>query len=381
MFKKKFLKNGTDSPKASAKSKKKVRRTQLLVFLVLFILAEIVLRLLGYKPGVLNDHYYQPGEVSYLPILYADEMGITHHKTKEFFYEDQVMNEEGFFSDVPYTKRAMDSLRRAGKKVVFLVGDSYASGCCPGSYEMSFAYLLNQSEEYEVLNFGVGGTDPLHYELVVKKYLPMLEPDLIVVPVYFGNDIMPYDRTPKPFIPVCYPVDEGHWMSSEPYFNLRKPNTYFKNFEEAKDFYYTYYSLRSDESNWFERTIAHSIILTRIYLYAKIKLGEIGQGDKRYIPPKEPPFSYNHLKAIDDFCAENTTPVVFTAIESPVDISGGVNSRKQYHYVFNELKWSYPKTISLDDYDGSHIGAHYNEAGQKKYTDFLRPKIEKMLYP
>jgi hypothetical protein len=357
----------------------KVFRIRLQIFIALFIVVEIVLRIMGYKPGVADDFYYNSGDLVHDNILFGDEMGITHHRSSGRFLNDQQINKEGYFSEIEFTMEAMDSLRKRGKKVVLLVGDSYTQGCCPDSYTKSFAYRINQSDDYEVLNFGVGGTDPLHYELVVKKYLPLLKPDLVLVAVYLGNDRMAYDRTPKPFVPVCYPVKNGPWLSSEAYINLAPANTYFKSFEEACEFFFTYYSLRGKNAKWYEKIIKHSIILSRIYLHFKIQAAEKDMASKLYRSPEKPPFTYNHLKEIQRFCGTNSTPVVFAAIESPEDMTNQVNSRKEYGYFFNEIKWHLPEGIQLDDYDGLQHGNHFTASGHGKFAKFLKPLIQKAL--
>lgn len=358
------------------KRRRKIRRTQALIFLGLFLIAEVVLRIVGYKPGVAQNFYYQSGEVIYDSILYADELGITHHVQGGTFIYDAPVNKEGFFSEVEYTKEAMDSIRAQGKKIIMLVGDSFTAGCCPDSYNSSYAYLLNKSDEYEVLSFGVGGTDPLHYELVVDKYLPILEPDLVAVTVYLGNDDMLYDRTAKPYIPVCYPVKNGPWLSSEAYINLRPADTHFKNFQEAKKFFYSYYSLRSEESNWFEKIIRNSIIITRGYLKAKMLISHWRMADELGQFDDKPPYSYNHLNGIHSVCKEANVPVVFTAIPSPVDLAQEINLKEQYGHMFNQLIWSSPENISIDDYDGLTTGNHYTASGHQKFAEFLRDKIQ-----
>lgn len=354
-------------------------RIRLTVFAVLFLLVEIVLRIIGYKPGVAQNFYYQHGDVVYDSILYADETGITHLIDNAKFFNHQIINKQGFHSEVEFTPQAMDSIRAAGKKIVLLVGDSYTQGSAASSYKKCFAYLLNKTGKYEVLNFGIGGTDPLHYELVVKKYLPLLKPDLVAVAVYLGNDEMPYDRTAKPFIPVCYPVKHGHWLSSEAYVNLRPPNTYFKNFDEAKDFFYTYYSLNGENATWYERIIRPSVILSRIYLYFRIRNAENNMVYDKELLPENPPFTYNHLKGIQTFCDSLQTPVVFGVIPSPLDLQDKKNIRKNYAHFFGELDWKCITNVNGTDYDGSSIASHFVNSGHAKFAKFLEKLIDQKL--
>lgn len=357
----------------------RVFKIRLLTFTLLFILAEIVLRIAGFKPGVLHNFYYQKGPVLYDSILYADEMGISHHVPGTFLFKNQKINDEGYFSDIQFTKEAIDSIKLSGKKIVMLVGDSYAEGCCADEYKNSYAGLLSHHPSFELLNFGVAGTDPLHYLLVVKKYVPILKPDLVLVNVYLGNDKMFYNRTPKPFIPVCYPVKNGAWLSSEAPIYLAPANTYFKNFNEVKSFYYTYFSLRSDQSTFFEKLIRPSIFLSRIYLYLKIKFKTRSMRYKRFNTPERPPYTYENLRQIQVYCKLFNTRVVFTSIPSPGDVIKKVDVRKKYDFLFNEIQWKTIDGLTPKDYDGRSDGNHFKNSGHKKYAIFLEDIILKEL--
>ncbi|MDX2362337.1 MAG: SGNH/GDSL hydrolase family protein [Crocinitomicaceae bacterium] len=357
------------------KEKRKIWRWRLVIFLAFFLLAEIVLFIMGHRPGVMENQYYQYGAAQYDSVLYADEMGITHHSPEGRFYPNQTVNKEGFMGKIEFTPEAMDSIRSLGKKIVLLVGDSYTSGCCVDDHEKAFASLLAESDEYVVLNFGVGGTDPLHYELVVKKYLPLLKPDLVAVVAYLGNDEMSYDRTAKPFVPVCYPIKNGPWLSSEAPIYMAEEDTYFKNFEEAKKFYYSYYSLRSSESSFFEKLIRPSIILSKLYLYAKVRWHHHNVHEQLFSPPENPPYSYNHLKEIMNFCQTNDTEVMYAAIPSPKNVENNEDVYKKYDYFFNEIPWETPNDLTIEDYDGREDGNHFNNAGHLKFTEFIHPLI------
>ena len=59
-------------------SRLKVWKTRMVIFLVLFLIAEVGLRLVGYKAGVIEDFYYHHGAVEHDSLLYADEVGISH---------------------------------------------------------------------------------------------------------------------------------------------------------------------------------------------------------------------------------------------------------------------------------------------------------------
>jgi colanic acid/amylovoran biosynthesis glycosyltransferase len=363
------------SKNQTVESKLTVWKYRVLVFFVLFFIAEIGLRSVGSKSGVIEDFYFHSGTLEYDSILYADEVGITHLTMDAQIINNNIINTEGFLSKREYTQKSMADLRKSGKKIVMLVGDSYTQGCCADSYNESFAYLLNESEEYEVLNFGIPGADPVQYRLIVEKYAPLLQPDLIIIAVYGGNDILEYDRTAKPFIPLAYPVKSGPWLNSEGPIYLTESGTYFKNFEEAKAHYFDYFSLWSNQSSFTERIIRNSVILSRPYMKWKTKkrFKEI----KHHVKTSaHPPFSQEQLLRIFKRSEELKIPVVFSLIPSPNDINKRENVTKKYGFLFGDLPWISPKGLVLDDYDGMQDANHFNSKGHRKFAYFLQKLIE-----
>ncbi|NVK65505.1 MAG: glycosyltransferase [Flavobacteriales bacterium] len=364
---------------ATKEGRLSVWKKRLAVFAVLFILAEIGLRFVGYNPGVIEDYYFHKGEVVYDSILYADEVGITHIVPGAQLITDGEVNTEGFMSAVEFSQESVEAIRASGQKIVMLIGDSYTQGCCADSYNASFAQLLNQSEEYAVLNFGIPGADPVQYRLIVEKYAPLLKPDLILVAVYGGNDILEYDRTAKPFIPLSYPIKNGPWLNSEGPIYLTKQGTYFKNFNEAKEHYFDYFSLWGEENTFFEKTIRYSVILSRPYMKWKTKQRYEEIKDQM---PKElegQPYSNQNLTELNTFAKTLEIPVQFTLIPSPSDVQSKVDLKKKYHFVFSGLPYSTPENMTPEDYDGLADANHFNNVGHRKFADFLTTLIEPTL--
>lgn len=357
-------------------SKFSIWKKRLMVFLVLFVMAELGLRLVGFQPGVIEDFYYHRGEVEYDSLLYADEVGITHAVPGVQLIVGGEVNSQGFVSTIEYTPESVEAIHKSGKKVVMLIGDSYTQGCCADNVNASFAQLLNQSDDFVILNFGIPGADPVQYRLIVEKYAPILQPDLILVAVYGGNDALEYDRTAKPYVPLSYPIKKGPWLNSEGPIYLTKQGTYFKNFEEAKAHYFEYFSLWGDEASFFEKTIRYSVILSRPYLKWKTK--------RQYerIKPQMPKslerqtYSYQNLASLDSTARNLKIPVVFSLIPSPSDVQTKVDLTKKYDFIFEQLDYHFPSNLTVSDYDGLADANHFNNAGHKKFADFLETLID-----
>lgn len=354
-------------------------KKRLIVFTVLFLIAEIGLRFIGYKPGVIEEFYYYRGEVVYDSLLYGDEVGITHAISGSVTISNGEINSQGFFSENEFTPESMEAIRKSGKKIVMLIGDSYTQGCCADNYNLSFADLINQSDDYEVLNFGIPGADPVQYRLIVEKYAERLKPDLIFVAVYGGNDILEYDRTPKPFVPLSYPIKNGPWLNSEGPIYLTKQGTYFKNFNEAKEHYFEFFSMWSDDANFFEKTIRYSVILSRPYLKWKTKqrFKEVESQMPKNLDRQ--PYSKQNLTQLRGRADELKIPVHFALIPSPSDVSSKLNLRKKYNFVFGQNTYDVPENLTIEDYDGVSDGNHFNNVGHRKYASFIKEIIERKL--
>lgn len=68
---------------------------------------------------------------------------------------------------------------KSTKKKVFFIGDSYTA-CIEVSNEKSFYNLIKDSLDIEVFAYGHAGFSTLQQFMVFEKYLPIIQPDLVV---------------------------------------------------------------------------------------------------------------------------------------------------------------------------------------------------------
>lgn len=349
-------------------NRKNTWKIRALIFFILLCMMEIGLRMAGYKPGVLINWAYVKGEPQNDSILYGDEYGITHYVKDNSYFDTHPVNNEGFQSAIDFDSLTIDSLKKSGKKIVMITGDSYLAGCCADAYQNSFAGILSENTGYTFLNFGVGGADPVQYLLVTEKYLPVIRPDLLVTIVYLGNDIMQEDRDVIPGVPVYYHVKDGPWLASRPPANIRvSDDQYFNDFNAALNFYMDIYSLRRKNVNMAEALIRNSVILSRIYLGVRFKL----MYEKKIKPVQRPAYTYQYLEKITRLGAASGVKTLLVAIPSPGDVKNKVAVFEQYQYVFGALKWDCPHNLQVKDYDGLSNANHFNNTGHKKYADWL----------
>lgn len=372
----KILKNPGNTKNNAKAGRWKRLKIQLIVFLCLFIIAEIVLRIMGMKPGTLIDDFAAEDNPVYKPRFVSDESGINHIvANSEMLMQGTVINAQGFRSGFDYTPHIIDSIRTKTKeKIVMLIGDSFVEGCCADNVQNSFPDIVNRDPGYCVLNFGVAGTDPLQYQLIAAKYARELKPDIIVVAFYFGNDIFTYERKATPGIPLTYPFKNNKWLFSVADNNVSlQENTVLRSPREAYEFYLDNYTLKGKSRNAFEKAISYSVIFSKLYLAAEHKLKQkrwqkLCEGKESIDVAAIP---YKSLKRIKTTATDNQIPVVYIGIPAPLESEDYPKLREKYNYVFKELTWYTPDNLKIEDYDGTGVGNHFNNAGHIKYARFL----------
>jgi hypothetical protein len=355
---------------------------QLLVFLALFIVAEIVLRILGFRAGTAIDDFKPQQHPVYQQRFISDERGMNYISTseKELLMPGSSINPQGFRGNLAYTPEVMDSLRKSTRKeIIMVIGDSFVEGCCPDSVTQSFPDLLKRTGKYTILNFGVAGTDPLQYRLVAEKYVPLLKPDRVLVVSYFGNDVLIYERVPTPGIPESYPFKNNKWISpiAENYIS-EKMNYKFKDADEAFRFYMNHYTLRGENRNFFEKSISYSVIFSKLYLAIERRLHQ-RYWMKRYPHTKTVDGyeqAYAQFHAIEKLCDSLRISCIFTGIPEPTEAADLAMVRKKYQAMFKDIPWSVPAGFSVADYTGSAMANHYNTEGHKKYALFLKQILD-----
>ncbi len=79
--------------------------------------------------------------------------------------------------------------RSPGIVRVAALGDSFSVGAVP--YEDNYVLRVERSlPGVEVLNFGIAGTGPREYWQVLDSLVWKYDPDLVVVPIFVGNDVI-----------------------------------------------------------------------------------------------------------------------------------------------------------------------------------------------
>ncbi len=350
-------------------------RFQLIVFVVLFILVELILRLFGMHAGTLIDDFKVQENPVYEPRFTADEKGINYiMPTSKALMLGTKINGQGFRDNIDYTSEIVDSIRnKEGKRIVMVVGDSYVEGCCPDTVTNAFTDILGRNSKFKTLNLGVSGTDPLQYQLVVQKYAPILKPDIIVVVFYFGNDILTFERKATPYSPLTFPFKDNKWIFGvAPNHLSQKLNYSFKTAEEAYQFYIDKYTLCGANRNVFEKAMSYSVIFSKLYLlYEHRRARKLWESKGIKYNYDGFDIAHSRLSAIKKSTDSLNIETLFVGIPSPEEAANKEDLTEKYKTLFKEIKWFAPVNLTKEDYDGMNISNHFNNNGHKKYADFV----------
>ncbi|WP_298311611.1 hypothetical protein [uncultured Aquimarina sp.] len=148
----------------------------LISIVVMLAICEIVIRMI--LPQI-NDHDV---------MFQFDEKlgwGFIPNKKGSIVYDGEVnhiiqVNNDGF-RDISFDTKAEPT------KIIVL-GDSFVSNISVEDNEVFTHLIENQLENTSVYNLGVNGYGQVQEYLVLKKWAPKIEPDVIVVMIYLRND-------------------------------------------------------------------------------------------------------------------------------------------------------------------------------------------------
>lgn len=165
-----------------------------MLMIILLGALEFGVWLFGYAPGDVSPNWLNFNPVDSL-IIYDDFHvngdGLLVGNSARKGYEKWA-NSDGFntpeFTEVDTTK-----------PTVMLIGDSFTWGMSATHNDSAFANILRRQSGWNVHNLGIPAADPVQYALVAERYIPQLQPDMVMLIFFVGNDIMLHDRQAAPF--------------------------------------------------------------------------------------------------------------------------------------------------------------------------------------
>lgn len=329
--------------------------------LISLVVIEIALRKQGYKPGDMK-----PNWLNFKPV---DTLEIQHHfytNSEGLFVADSVVqnnfgiqvNSDGFRSPCFC---ALDS----NKKRVLLIGDSFTWGMSAQPVENNcYADLLRNETDFEIINTGIPAADPVQYAAIAQKYIPALKPDYVLVMFFMGNDLMMYDRPSIPGEPYCYPTNAGAILADidgKHFSNVNEAYRYV-----ANDKYYL-----KNPTNFFEKIIAKSALLSRLYSL-KYRFEEKIRYEKSV---KNTTITKKYLNKIKQVCSNNQVPVKYVLIPEIKEAGWPlVDYVKKYEDILQDTSLINDWVLFENSKDNfmDYPDAHLNNKGHRYYADKLK---------
>lgn len=345
---------------------------------------EVILRLFGLRPGVLQNRFMPVKEVVYMERFVSDTVhgGLSFNRDcSECLPDGFIINRQGYRSPYDFDAHTVDSIHELGKRVVLVLGDSYTEGCCAEPIDSSFMDIGSCKALGMVLfNAGVGSTAPLHYERILHRLLDSITPDLVVVNFYMGNDLLSPD-TVIPGVPQTFPIREYMWLSSTvpPFYWEKYGRTHFYDYTEAYDFYLDRFTLFGSNVGWVGRVVRRSVLISRTVLNLRnafylipwyVKYHDFDHGQR----------TRTILERMNVYCEERGIPIFFALIPSAEGPWDGSEPEKSFADVFDGLPHAAPdmSQFSENDFDGGSSSNHYNNSGHRKHARFLMQVVDSL---
>jgi len=266
-----------------------------------------------------------------------------------------------------------------GKKKIMLVGDSFVWGMSSKSCYNSFADIL-MSRGHLIYNLGIIGTDPAQYEAVVKKYAPIIHPDIIIVSFYEGNDYMSLPRTPKQNNPLEHFTNIG-FIDAYPLGKYLTP-------DEALSFYRKLSVIPNTKNNGFNNLCSKTLVGTLLWRFLfKIKAVKHPLYTEYYnnmnkLKSEKAIFTKPYLENINTFALQNNIDIIFSFIpEKPGynqclrDFLTENDQEKALKIIFENIQYFKPNNLKESDYEKDG-GIHFINSGSAKYANFLDSLIK-----
>jgi len=338
---------------------------QTLIVVSLFFLAEIYVRHLGYAPGDLRPNWSNFHPVDSLVVYHdfvVDSTGVLI-ANKDYFKTINI-NSNGFrapeFQNVDTTKPKL-----------LLIGDSFTWGLSAQPLDSCFADLLKAKIQSTVINTGMPSADPAQYEAIARRYIPVLKPEKVVVMFFLGNDIMSQPRATIPYQPFYYYTNAGALMADDGAVHLNSAR-------EAYDYYTHRKFFLIHPASFFEKAIAKSALLSRIYSF-RYRWTEKKEAENAIADMS---VTKKYLYSIIDICQRNNCRVQIILIPElkEADKPHGFFENR-YKGFFNDSilsRYTYIPAGNSAEYYTPYPDGHLNNRGHRFYADRIAAQIARM---
>lgn len=324
----------------------------------------------GMKPGILFTGYAYFDSLTVDQFVICDEEGINRFGRPMPWLKERQLNAQGFISPFDFDSYTADSLRKSGKILIALFGDSFMEGVSEDMHvDSAFIELLRRRHPgWALASFGVGGTGPADYARWAEKYLPVLNPHLAVVVFYTGNDIMKYDIPVTPGVPNFWSTNCG-WLESTVQKEFTGGNYLLLDTPQKAYLYYRDRFTLFGKNDLLSRYFRQSRILTSLYC-------TIFNEPKTFPVVVDSNITCHYLRKIYAAAEDAGSKFIIVVIPDDEKLEMALpENHAKYQWVFKDL-FEYvhiPTNLTSEDY--IKFNRHFNDAGNRKFSFFLESVI------
>jgi len=269
-----------------------------------------------------------------------------------------IANELGFWTASPRLPGINDEGFRSpsfdepaqGRPRVLILGDHFAYGMMARPYANSFADRLRQAG-YQVFNLGVPDTGPRHYAALAEHYVPILEPDAVVVCFYTGND---YNVSPPlaPHAPLMYFTNVGALPARTPSGDLIEPEESYESWRRM---------FGGGAATRIRQFFLRSYLLGAVGALVATEGSGFAERDEQ---------ARAYLTAIRDVAEAHGAAYLLTIIPVSPLYATGHNSLERAERVFADLDPLGPSFLGIGHYE-EPPQAYFNNEGHKRFGEWL----------
>jgi hypothetical protein len=319
--------------------------------------------------------YEKEQMVAELPLIYFDHLEFPEHRAANnelserfvqlkrkgplskfdsllIHYQHFPVNKDGFYS-IPFDALAPDRTK------VLLLGDSFTWGHSSKNKTGSFANTL-LARDLLVYNTGISGADMPQYMRILETYFDSIDPDIVILNFYVGNDVSYYSRIPESGLPIHFNTNAGNLMAFQDGVQFHDAQSAYDNI------------LRNSfipQTSSVNRMLSETVIGTLIWK-ALVRLCIIEH--KYFIPPPRPeiPICNKEMEQIRSFCEARNKRFILSVI--PYLVDNKLESVEWASHLFEGMAHHEP-AVTLDMYDQKD--GHFNEKGHLFYANYLEKLI------
>lgn len=289
---------------------------------------------------------------------------------------DEVGNAYKNYINWPFNKNGFRSIEFVNhitdKNKILLIGDSFTWGMSAKPYYQSFADLLS-TKGYVVYNAGISGVDPLQYYNTILNYTSMIDPDVILINFYEGNDLIQYPREME------YNKPHEHITNAGMYHAW--PEGEYLNAEEAHKYYLDNISI--PKTSWSNHILSSTSIGSIIWTL--INPSKRANFYNKYSEKEKIDFTNQTLGKMLDYANSCNLKLIFSVIPSDDNAINQLRKDKKYmidtnfiDQIFRDIEYHAIRTLDYKDYNGPN-DLHFNSSGMSRYADYLDSLIQNKL--